>query len=171
MANEQLHQMMLKVWQAIDDLPEDYSRSLEEYLLTVWSLLQECRGSEPTCEQFAHLLTAGLKQPPSSFRREWLESKKEPQWRNRSLPDLMALEDTVLFQIADLRRIAESDEKFLPYSSTAPTGQTWNNLDVLMYLEGAMNLKANTNLIKQEFSEEPSWRSLATILELGRLYE
>ena len=90
--------------------------------------------------------------------------------------DFAVLQDTILFQIADLRRMhgAQTVDKMRYFGLSSPTGSSWSNWDPVTYLEcgtrGFISHLAAGHY--RDFTEARcNWITFAVILELGRVYE
>lgn len=108
-------------------------RSLEEYLRALYLLAAPHRGTTPTVEQFAGWLESALTAPPLPFDPLWLTCE-----RGVSLTEYDGWEACILFQIADLRRMAQGGQLSDPqryFGIDSPSGSRWYNFDVLTYLE------------------------------------
>src|SRR5919199_5193069 len=87
----------------------DANRGLEEYLRALWRLVQENRPATVSYDWVATALKQSFSVDPVPFDEVWLESTEPPDER-RVKDDFEFLRGVLLFQIADLRRMAENGQ-------------------------------------------------------------
>ena len=191
------------VLRLIEQYKSRYKNGLAEYLRSILLSVRKHRHYRPTYLLFARILEEGFNTPPIAFEQEWLSRTRppgNPWWTLRrdhvepivqhndptqSYSDFQCLEETLLFQIAELCRFSEKkpgdygqyseyarDYKY--YGLESPTGHTWYNWDPFTYLECAM-AGFISPLEEDRFDDTTlgkcKWATLAAILELGRTYE
>ena len=87
-------------------------------------------GKMPSYALFACLLRESFTSPPAEFGASWLGITK-PLSEKADVDDFEAVEQVLLFQIADLNRMGEDiwgdPHRYL--GRTSPTGNTWYNFD------------------------------------------
>jgi hypothetical protein len=165
-----------------DSLP-----SLEAYLRALWQIASQSQITSPNVQRIADWLDAAFTTKPAPF---------DPKWRERSLDYTSSLEtrddweNVILFQIADLRRMADAgqlEDKWRYFGIDSPSGERWYNFDPLTYLECGIRgvlggyeesevivlvsragQSANSPVYKVD---ELGWGGFAGILECGRIYE
>jgi hypothetical protein len=149
-------------------------RSLEDYLRTLWRLLQDDRTEAATYERLTALLRESFLSDPAPFDERWL-AYTDPPDNDEAHDDFDYLRQTLVFQIADLRRMTggQLQDPNRGLGVQSPTGNDWYNFEPVQYLECATqgfsdNLGAG-NLTQHEHT--CTWRTLAILLEMGRLYE
>ena len=166
-----------------DNLP-----SLEEYLRSLWQIVLQAQVSSPSLEQVAEWLEAAFTTEPPAFDPEWMKrARNHPS----SLQTRDDWENLILFQIADLRRMADAgqlENEHRYYGIDSPSGARWYNFDPLTYLEcgvrGALGgYEENEVIVLASLPEGQSadspvheiddlgWDGFSAILECGRVYE
>jgi HEAT repeat protein len=166
----------------------DNPPSLEEYLRSLWRIVSQSQVTSPSLEQVAKWLTAAFAVGPPPIDPEWMK-------RTKNLPSSFQTYDNwehlILFQIADLRRMADAgqlkDEQRY-YGITSPSGHRWYNFDPFTYLEcgvrGALGGYEEDEVIvlipppEGQSANSPvheidnlGWEGFSAILECGRVYE
>jgi hypothetical protein len=149
-----------------------YEKSLEEYLRSLWSLIEEQREQTPSYALFGYLLSEAFTRKPMQFNENWLSYEKPPFETGRD--DLSTFEDLqamILYQIADLHRmeskaILDKSAFELWLGVDSPTGYTWYNFHPNTFLECA-----SASLAKDSGLIECDWGFLAIFLWVGRIYE
>ncbi|CAG0944694.1 hypothetical protein ANRL1_01893 [Anaerolineae bacterium] len=169
-----------------------YHGSLEECLRALWVLIEKYHYLQPSYNLFAQMLEEAFQIVPATFDEAWLAYNQPLSWSYRDgkyaletlqgrevvvieqdVDDFRILKHTILFQIADLYRVRENqlqnEQRYLSVQS--PTGHSWYNFDAVAYLNCGVNgLIDNARDEAQEF-DGCDWIELASLLELGRLYE
>jgi hypothetical protein len=164
-------------WEYVEQLvPEQfqgsYEGSLEEYLRSLWSLIQQHREEPPSFALFARLLRDAFDTEPVAFEDGWLAYTNPPEPEG-PLDDFEYLRATILFQIADLRRMegGQLDNEWRYFGVPSPTENYWYNFDPFTYL------KCAAACLEAWDGEPPGvrttfgWSKLADFLEAGRIYE
>jgi len=158
----------------LEEPETDCGRSLEQYLRALWYLVQEHQTTDITYDWVATALRRSFSVDPAPFEVSWLDYTDPPD-EGQVRDDFEFLRRTVLFQIADLRRMAgrQLNDPYRELGVQSSTGSTWYNFEPHLYLECAMrgfidNLKVGR---WTEYERHCTWRTLAIVLELGRLYE
>jgi hypothetical protein len=109
--------------------------SLEDYLCSLWSIVSRSQHSLPTFEKLVEWLEKAFTEEPPQFNPDWMERSL---WYEGELTDYADWEHLILFQIADLRRMAEAgilENEYRYYGIDSPSGSRWYNFDPLTYLE------------------------------------
>lgn len=175
------------------EINTDYQGSLEEYLRSLWALIQRDRLLEPTWDLILTILKEAFVSPPLLFDPDWLKFNQPLDWEyqedeyvlmgikgnnrtviERGVEPIRLLEETILFQISDLFRMRDNqlNNEFRYLGVKSPTGNTWYNFDVFTYLKcatGGQEDHMGKNTVVQ--NHECDWVFFAVLLELGRLYE
>src|SRR5688572_2471134 len=168
-----------------------YKGSLEEYLRSLWLVVNDSKDHELNYSRLADILKKAFSVEPPPFDEQWLSFEKPVSWNSRNngyvietlenfqvkivasdVPDFDILKSVLLFQIADLYRMRDNQlkNKHRYLGVASPTGDTWYNFDVFTYLEcGTRGIGDNAREAVEAI--ECDWAALALILELGRIYE
>ena len=162
--------------------------SLEEYLRSLWLLVSQSNIKSPTIDQFAIWLEQAFTIAPSPFDSDWLKIRVD---YGKDIPAYEDWEKLILFQIADLRRMADAGQlkdEYRYFGIDSPSGSRWYNFDPLTYLEcgirgsiGGYEEDEVIVLIPPEEGDsanspvyeikEFSWKAFIDILECGQGYE
>jgi len=177
-----------------------HGKSLEEYLRSLWGQIIQRRDEKPTYGLFIELFRSAFRAPPIPLDPSWLDQSKNPpdlllrvfsdnhlrELARGGVPlapvkpedaqsDFDLLEATILFQIADLRKMAERRPmEEWGEGVPSPTGHHWANLTPLMYLDGAIRgfvSHLGAGHFRDTTETRCDWASLAFILTLGQMYE
>jgi hypothetical protein len=175
----------------LEEQKDNYKGSLEEYLRSLWIVVNEHKDDELNIAQVAFMIENAFNTEPSQFDSQWLSYEKPLNWNRRNnsyviesfensqikiiasnVDDFDILKHTILFQIADLYRMRDNQLKNEGryFGIDYPTGNRWYNFDVFTYLECGTRGMGDHNINTIE-STKCDWAGLAGILELGRLYE
>lgn len=155
---------------AIRDEQIKYAGTLEEYLRSLWSLVQAHRDSQPSFSLMADLIARALYTEPAQFDEQWLAYTKpslpEPP-ENKGTFEM--LNDMLLYQIADLHRMkltGQLDQSpfVLWLGIDSPTRHRWYNFDVDPYFECGCQCLDPT-------SAANDWGSFVVFLWCGQIYE
>jgi hypothetical protein len=147
------------------------NRSLSEYLLALWSLIQNHRNEKPSFSLFRQLLFETFEKAPAPFDEAWLAFARLPS-QDDDIETFESLQQTILCQLADLQRMKSVDispaEKYGGFTLT--NGNTWYNFDISTFLECASaglfdSKKSDSN------TTECTWSDLAEVLIMGQIYE
>jgi hypothetical protein len=137
-------------------------------------LVQGNRVADVTYDWVAAVLRESFVVDAAPFEEAWFEYTDLPE-EDRVEDDFEFLRLTVLFQIADLRRMVgnQLEDPHRGLGVRSPTGHSWYNFQPLGYLECAMRGFADNLAVGKlrEYEINCNWQALAIILELGRLYE
>ncbi len=149
--------------------------SLEDYLRSLWALIEQHRESPVSYGLLARLLADAFTQPPAPLDPRWLAYQKPPADLRGDLShiedDYAFVREMILYQIVDLFMLAEEDTLYLtPHErylgARTPHGDSWFNLDPVSYLESA-----SFALPDDSTRAACDWRDLALFLWLGQSYE
>lgn len=167
---------------------------LEEYLRSLWMIVRDdTAGSiyEMTAERLFGWCVAALEAPPPAFDPAWLDLAPS-DWYDEAGDEagFADWEHVILWQIADLRRMADAGTLNDPYryfGIASPSGASWYNFTPLGYLEcgirgtfGGYAEDEVTVLIPAESGSNDSpvyelpplpWAALCQVLECGQIYE
>ena len=148
--------------------------TLEVYLRSLWKLLNERRNEGPSLRVFIEMLELSFTSAPAEFMEEWMSYENPADYSEMIYSEdetFKFLKDTILFQIADLRRMKgkQLDNEFKEMGITSPTGYSWYNFKPTIYLECGTALIDEINEESQD--DAVSWIDLENILEIGRMYE
>ena len=169
-----IYELQEAVEAMLEEPETDGDRTLEDYLRALWRLVQEHRAADVTYEWVLSALRRSFTVDPAPYEQAWLQFTDPPD-EIRVPDEFEFLRRTLLFQIADLRRMVgnQLDNPHAGLGVHSPTGNDWYNFAPLVYLERAMQgFVDNLEVGKfTEYEHNCSWRALAIILELGRLYE
>ena len=177
-----------------------FEGSLEEYLRALWSVIEQHRHDPVSPDLVASLFWRAFAAQPTPFDESWFEYDRLPPLRSKeAIGQYEYLKQTIVYQIADLRRmdqagLLECDLSALWGGIDSPSGRRWYNLSLGDFLESAargfydhceaLDQKpslpfsegqasgAHRPLIGRELeSQQCSWADLADILSLGQLYD
>jgi hypothetical protein len=150
------------------------SRSLETYLLALWSLTAELENLpdlSPT-ELFG-LLSSAYSAPAAPFQDAWRGCDDDDTLRG-----FLGWKATLQRQIADLREMHEQgilQHELRYFGDTAPSGHSWYNFDPGTFLEcaaagtfGGWSREADDPL---HVIDRISWDVFREFLYKGQLYE
>lgn len=157
--------------QFLDFLVKTHSsdrKSLEEYLRTLWALIQEHESDTVSFSLIAKLLADAFRLQPLPFEESWLEYSALP---DEGMDDFEYLRGMILYQIADLHLMAQAGTLNDPhryFGIDSPTGHRWFNFAPVDYFGCA---KAWFNKGESAMYTECSWRDLAVLLWVGQIYE
>ena len=164
-----LHTFIAGLVKAFDDNRIEYTDSLEEYLRALWSLVQRHRDSQLSYSLMAELIASALSAESAPFDERWLTYTKpflpEPP---EDTGTFEMLNDTLLYQIADLHRMKltgqlDQSPSVLYMGVNSPTGHTWYNFDVAGFL--------NQGRRCFPVSEAIDWADFIVFLWCGQIYE
>ena len=177
----------------LNQFSKKHQGTLEEYLRSLWVIVNRNQYDRPTYDFFLTILEQAFQTAPAEFDTRWLEYDKPLSWNyidngyviealknkksviiERNVDDFRILKHTLLFQIADLYRMRENQLKNPQryFGVKSPSGYSWYKFDIFTYLECAT--RGIVDHSRDERNKEVAscdWVDLATILELGRLYE
>ncbi len=159
--------------------------SLEEYLRSLWRIVSRSRDLPLTPENLAAWFERAFTEEPPPFDPAWM---LRPKTESDEPNTFEGWENIILYQIADLRRMAQLgmlDNKYRYMGLTSPTDLSWYNFDPLTYLDCGMGgpWYCNEMLMPESTREnnqigdgagegrEISWSDFYAILYLGRIYE
>lgn len=175
----------------LEDLLYEYDtegvRTLDEYLRALLGALYHYKDAEPAYASFGELFKSGFDAVPLQFHLSWMNLKALPFVHFEPNPDdidntlidpqtkktvtkFEVLEKTIMFQIADLRRMEEESGEIISsdddMESTDPMKEIevsqWANFDTVSYLTAIMCW------IYNEHETECDWLTLTDLLEYGR---
>ncbi len=153
---------------------EDYKGSLEEYLRSLYSLLEKHKARQPSWQLFAEMVNGALSEPPAAVDPSWMQitsALPTAPMKKTDLPEFDSLRVRLRYQIADLHRIRDAgmyekkSEAELWLGWDSPTGDRWYNFFPGIFLECAAELRGVEN------TEVCSWRDLEDFLDTGQYYE
>ncbi len=179
-----------------DQYEGNYARSLEEYLRSLWIVINRYKGQTVSYQLFAKVTQEAFDAEPGEFDDRWLTYKKELAWDYRDgkyviqeykngdwvitqfdVDDFEILTHTILCQIADLHRMRDKQltDPNRWFGIDSPTGNRWYNFDVFGYWECATrgvldHLRSSESFIRHRLLH-CTWALFAAFLELGQSYE
>ncbi len=113
------------------------SRSLEDYLLTLYALIQPKRNHKAVLiETFFQMLESAFVDVPETFHETW----QTTNWVKYDACTFMAFEQILIRQILDLREMDEVgtlQNELRGFGVDAPRGARWYNFMPVDYLECA----------------------------------
>lgn len=195
MSQEQAIASIKDFFSALGEILEENSttnRTLEEYLRSLWALLQKHQDETLTWQLMAQLLKEAFTESPAPFDEAWLVYTK-PVEMYPPIPsdikinemglqqqmqflreDYAVAKEMVLYQIADLHRMKEVGtlnllSNTLYFGVKSPTNQSWYNFDSASFLECANRACIDHRWTKED--SKCSWGFLAVFLYLGQIYE
>ena len=171
-----------------------YAGSLEAYLRGLWKVTQKCRHQTTSPALIEQVLYEAVMAEPAPFDKDWLKYERppfDPDYQEKHDNGFTYFKHTILFQIADLRRMQEAgmlnlSPIILFGGVDSPSGNRWYNFDVFDYFtcaERGYRSHCERFGVPDEWSQtlppighpinstECNWRDLAEILEFGRIYE
>jgi hypothetical protein len=161
----------------VENEAEAYSGTLEEYLRSVWSLIQENASYKGSYGLFAEILTEAFSITPPPFDESWLKYKSPPRAIGnpstvKEKDEYRFIEELILYQIADLHLmeqagILKQPESVLSLGIASLSYNSWSNIHPQAFLEGAISGFSDNNFDGLECN----WRDLALFLWLGQIYE
>jgi len=137
-------------------------RPLEEYLRALWSEIIRHRNETPSYALFATMMENAFTVAPAHFAEEWRKHTTPAAMESESFEDL---QQTLLFQIADLHAMTENGQiKILAAwrGVKSPSGNLWYDFQTGLFLIHGV----------QAFGERPQrgccWGMLGEFLESAR---
>lgn len=185
MTNRELYQF---VRQLRNKFEPQKSLSLEQYLSSLWAIVSVHQDTQLTIEKLVEWLDTAFRQTPPPFNSDWLDGQVNYPQDQATYEDWQNL---ILFQIADLHRMAEAGllaDPYRYYGLDSPSGVRWYNFDSFTYLEcgirGAFGGYVAEEVIvlisppEGESADSPvyqieqfTWTDFIEILECGQCYE
>ncbi len=173
-----------------------YLRTLEEYLRSLWIVINRHKGQTASYQLFAEIASEAFDTDPGEFDHQWLLYEKELTWdyhddkyvireykngnwviTQSDVDDFEILTHTILCQIADLYRMRDRQlaDPYRWFGVASPTGNDWYNFDVFGYWECATrgvlaHLRSSGSFIRHRLLR-CTWALFAAYLELGQVYE
>lgn len=183
--NRDIYKKIRDIGNQFEEIP-----SLEEYLRSLWWIVSYSKDEKLSIEQFIKWLELAFTEKPPPFDREWVLRRTKAN-DDLDLVDYYDWEDTILYQIVDLRQMAAAgilDNEFRYYGVDAPRGSRWFNFDPLTYLECAIRGTFGGYIEEEVIVLVPSptgesadssifeitdfsWGDFIWMLECGRCYE
>lgn len=157
----------------------DSATDLEYFLRSLWKAILKYQDQEPSFELFQQIISESWTGEPIDFDKSWFAIKENANMieikTSTRMDDFEYLRGTILYQIADLRRMRdagyfEMDGNILFMGVQSPTGSSWYNWSPEDFLNAATSALGSSNP-KQNVVETITWRDLAALLYLGQLYE
>jgi len=157
------------------------TRSLEEYLRALWSLLlQYPQDGKITYLRFAGALDQAFLVDPLPFDEAWLQYTAPPDMirtrpnvalRQEKNSVFAVFERMICYQIADLHRMKEAgmldkSPNILYLGLQSPTGHSWYNFEPASFLECA-----TAGFSDNDVEVDAHWGVFAGLLWLGQVYE
>lgn len=152
---------------------QTFTGTLEEYLRSLWGLIQMNRESEITFSLLGQLLHDAFVNEPPPFDESWLIFENPPDItldeKDAHYTDFSILQQMICYQIADLHRMKQAgilDKPYLALGADSPTGNRWFNFDPISYLRCA-----TASMVKNLSATTCNWQDLTLLLWLGQIYE
>lgn len=162
--------------------------TLEKYLRSLWFVASTSKIAEPTVDNVAVWLEQAFTIAPPDFDKRWLDLKPAQKALVENFADW---ENVILYQIADLRRMAASgqlQDKERYFGIDSSTGSRWYNFDPFSYLECGVRgtfegYQADEVIVLHQPPDgesadsevfeitDFSWQEFASILRNGQWYE
>ena len=152
--------------------------NLEDFLRSMWGEILKNQDNPITWAILIDIISDAWTNEPLEFDEKWLDIIQSADdieiERDVTLPDFEYLRGTILFQIADLRRMRDAgyfelDGNILFMGKQSPTGAIWYNWTPQDFLTcgigGIGDHQGDDNL------PDATWRNLAELLYLGQMYE
>ena len=168
MSPEDLHDFIHDLVQRKDGGQIQTGRLLDDYLRSLWRLVRREQSTQPSFELFAKLFQQAYETEPVEFDPRWY-SLRASAYTECFPTEFAKVENTILFQIADLRTLTpahfESARLYFGANSSAQTA--WANLEIADYLGAA------TTPLVPVLSESPkcSWKLFEDMLYCGQIIE
>jgi hypothetical protein len=145
------------------------TKSLEEYLRSLWGLIKLRQAKAVTFSLLGQLLVDAFLAEPLPFDEAWLQYNTPPNLDDDDAEIFSLLQKMICYQIADLHLMAQTGQindpnAFLGIDS--PTGNRWFNFQPSSYLACAASPPIN-----DESRTRCDWGDLAILLWLGQIYE
>ncbi len=143
---------------------------LDAYLRALWGMILKHQETAPSWMLFAYVIEEAFAADPVPFDSTWLDYQNPPDLES-DLSPFEALQQMILFQIADLHRMEAAgtldlSPEILFNGVDSPTGNHWFNFTSFSFLDcGAASADDSVH------REECSWLDLAIFLRLGQIYE
>ena len=144
------------VMSVLEKQNNNYNGSLEEYLRSLWCVVNEYKEYNVNFSLLATIIENAFKAKPALFEQKWLSYNNPLNWNYRdgtyvieqleghrvkvvasNVDDFDILKHTLLFQIADLHRMRNKQikDEYRYFGIDSPTGNRWYNFDVFTFLE------------------------------------
>ena len=152
---------------------------LEDYLRALWGAILKVKDTSPTWELFIQLFRDAYLIQPVDFDEAWLQIQQSADSieidKEIVIKDFEYLRGTILYQIADLRRMRDAgyfqrDASELYFGLESPTGARWYNWDSRSFVNRAIEGFYGSSNPYREL-DDATWRELAYLLYIGQLYE
>lgn len=175
---------------------QEATPDLEVYLRSLLGLVQKYQNQPPSLDLFYNLIDESFKAQPIEFDEQWLKISDPPIEDYELMPSEAGEEDEVgvelvrrdpaggkedfdflvrvlTFQIAELKRMQgnQLESKYRYFGVESEKGHYWYNFEPFDNI--GSGIRGYIDTIKEGVRSEGkiSWKSLADILELGRIYE
>lgn len=163
------------------------STNLEEYLRALWGEISKNRDAKPAWALFVSIFSKAWTANPLPFDEAWLEITESPisseytedeegdLISGEKMEDFQFLQQQILYQIADLRRMREAgyferSGMELYMGVTSPTGSSWYNLSISDFLDHTLG-DLEFGAYSYAGRDEPTWRDLGELLHFSQIYE
>ncbi|MCI0395827.1 MAG: pentapeptide repeat-containing protein [Chloroflexi bacterium] len=157
----------------------DYEGSLEHYLRALWGVLEKHRVEPASPHLVARLFVEAFHSEPIAFDESW-HGYVSTELNTDTVDDYSYLQHILLSQIVELQIVSEKSTSYIPDNLLS----SWANLLVEYYLEAGVRgfydycqtaeviERASSTFIGRPLqSQVCTWRDMAEILELGKMYE
>jgi hypothetical protein len=155
----------------IETRATSYQGTLEDYLRSLWKLIQQYRDERVSFALLANLLEEAFSTQPMPFDESWLTYTRPPRmvYPDQTSDDFGYVRDVILYQIADLYRLRSLGVLDPPSwfgVKSATCDHYWYNLYPDTYLGCAIQ-----GLSPSSDYSEPNWGDLAVLLWMGQIIE
>jgi hypothetical protein len=187
-------------WSSVLDILEkregNYKKSLEDYLLSLWVVVEKYKDRQPSYPLFTIIISEAFDTQPCKFDKKWLAYEKDIFWdyenesyiikeykngkwivARKDVNSYEILKRTLLYQIVDFRKLPpeklKDPQRFFGIDSGK--GDTWYNFTPIDYWACAIrgmedHLKSPVSLYASKFTK-CTWAAFAGLLSLGQSYE
>ncbi|MBI1881053.1 MAG: hypothetical protein HYR94_22975 [Chloroflexi bacterium] len=155
----------------IETKAASYQGTLEDYLRSLWKLIQQQCDEPASFALLANLLEEAFSTEPIPFDESWLSYTGPPAmvYPDQTSDDFGYVRDVILYQIADLHRLRLMGALDQPswFGIKSPScNHYWYNFYPETYLGCAIQ-----GLSPSSDYSEPNWGDLAILLWIGQIYE
>jgi hypothetical protein len=152
-------------------------RSLEEFLRAVYALIRRHDRGIMTYSILLDVYRRSFDSEPCTFDETWMNATAPPEITPEEDDAKDLALQTLAFLVADLRRmeragILSEDPTILYGGVDSPSGNRWYNFDPSTFIEcGARGALDHVGDEGEREIAAISWGEVASIIELGRIYE
>ena len=170
---------LAQFYEAVQQLAEDRKtdpRPLEEYLRALWDLIAK-EKELPTYFRLFEMCRESYSSPAPDFDDSWMDLTEPPEITETGEDNRELALHTLAFLIADLRRMEVAGTlaqgpAVLWGGVDSPTGHRWYNFQPATFIE--CGARGGVGIAGEDSKAEAasiSWAEVASIIDLGRIYE